>query len=321
MNPLIPPNKKDPAGQLGNVKDGFAQLNKRYKKIKKQIFDYIELQNKQAIRIETNALTINAVTYDYQVDAKKIRDINTYILAVLNENLLDNIAGNYSDFWWLNFNLETAYDDGLSDTLQSAKNVSVESAVGYETFNQVQMLSVENTKISPQYQARIGMVYARVFELMKGLTDSSKSDLSDTLARGMIAGKGVNQLKSEVGARIDVSQSRAKRIVRTEILNAYRTSTNEETKGINESIYKDSEWHMMPLWWSALSATTRHNHAVRHGHTYTEKQVQDFYDTGANAINCLCSQSVVLVNKKTGEPFQQNLIDKMAKQRESYLEG
>ena len=76
---------------------------------------------------------------------------------------------------------------------------------------------------------------------------------------------------------------------------------------------------MMQLWFSALAPTSRRWHIERHGKTFTTDNVRQFYSVNGNSINCLCSQSTVLVNKKTGEVLQQALLDRMAKQRKTAL--
>ena len=239
-----------------------------------------------------------------------------YLQGLLNTELLDDNQGDLTRRWWLNANLITAYEDGTADTLQSAKNIATADIVGQDISQQVRSMTLESIVLSPQFKSRVGLVQSRVFENMKGLTGSTKSDLADTLARGMSSGKGIRALTKDVMKRIKVSQARAKRIARTETLNSYRTATSQETDALNESVYDDSEWHMVPLWFSALGPTTRNNHASKHGSTYTTQQVKDFYSIDGNAINCLCSQSPVLANKKTGEILQEALQKRMIKKKD-----
>ena len=309
-NPVVPRKKDDPAGQFGNLRNANAQLKKRYSSIKKGV--------RALISSFSPVIVTNAAVYEYQLDAQRYNSINLFLQQLLYDDLLDNQQGVFTNRWWLNANLTSAYTDGASDALQSSKNIAVAEIVGQEISQKVRSTQLEQIVFSQGFQSRVALIQSRVFEEMKGLSDNTKVDLANTLARGMAAGQGVKSLTKDVMKRVDVSHSRSKRIVRTEILNAYRTATAAETDVINEDVYGDSEWGMLQLWWSALAATSRPNHVSRHGETFTTQEVREFYSVNANAINCLCSQSPVLANKKTGEILQKPLQKRMRKQKKVY---
>jgi hypothetical protein len=54
---------------------------------------------------------------------------------------------------------------------------------------------------------------------------------------------------------------------------------------------------------------------ARHGNLYTTEEVTEFYEIGANAINCLCSQTEVTIGKDGKPLFGDKLIDRMKEQR------
>lgn len=309
-NPIIPRRADDPAAQFGNLRNANAQLKKRYASIKKGL--------RELISSFSPAVVMNAKVYEYQLDAQRYNSINLYLQQLLYGELLEDQQGAFSNRWWLNGNITTAYTDGTSDTLQSAKNIAVAEIVGQQISSTIRNTQLEQIVFSQGFSSRIGLVQARVFEEMKGLSDSTKVDLANTLARSMASGKGIKEATKDVMARVDVSHSRAKRIARTEILNSYRTATSAETDVINDDVYADSEYEMTMLWWSALSMTTRKNHASRHSLTYSTQEITEFYSVNGNAINCLCSQSPVLANKKTGEILQKPLQKRMRDKKEAY---
>lgn len=86
---------------------------------------------------------------------------------------------------------------------------------------------------------------------------------------------------------------------------------------MNESIYDDSDWKMRVLWFSALSPTSRFTHVERHGLIFTTDEVRDFYSKNGNSTDCLCSQSSILINVRTGEVLQQDLVERMLKKKHS----
>lgn len=314
-NPIIPRNVEDPASQFGNLRNANAQLRKRYTHIKRSIRELISTFNPVLV---SNNIETNAAVYEYQLDAQRYNSINLFLQQLLYGELLDNPQGVFTNRWWLNANLTSAYTDGTSDALQSSKNIAVAAIVGPEISQQVRSIQLEQIVFSPGFQSRVGLIQSRVFEEMKGLSDSTKTDLANTLARGMAAGKGVKSLTKDVMDRTDISFRRSKRIVRTELLNSYRTATAAETDVLNEDVYADSEWGMLQLWFSALASTSRPNHVSRHGETYTTQETREFYSVSANAINCLCSQSPILANKKTGDILQKPLQERMRKAKDVY---
>jgi len=310
-SPVVPRNEEDPARQFGNLRNARAELRRRIKRIKKGM--------RQLIGTLQPALVTNAATYTYDIDATKYNQINLFIQRLLYSELLDNPQGEFTNRWWLNANLSIAYEDGTADALQSAKNMAQVEIVGAELSQAMRSVQIEQVMFSPGYQRRVGLVHSRVFNEMKGLSDSAKVDLSESLARSMAAGKGIRDVTKDVMARVDVTESRAWRIARSEITMAYRNATAAETDELNDDVYSGSDWVMGSLWWSALSSTTRKTHARKHGQVLTTEEVRSFYSVDGNSINCLCSQSPILTNVKTGEIIQQELVDKMIERREQYL--
>ena len=191
--------------------------------------------------------------------------------------------------------------------------------VGDEIAMMVRQL--DSDAFNPQQVNSLGLVYSRVFNEMKGLSDSMKVDLSETLTRGMASGLGIRQITQDVAKRVGVGFSRAQRISRTEILGAYRTAQRAKTKEINETIYNDSPFVQKQLWFSALAMTSRPHHVARHSEIYSIQEVEEFYSKNGNSINCLCNQSPILVNRKTGEVVMKDLIDKMRQQKDAWRAG
>lgn len=315
--PLLPTKKQehDPTKQGVNRKRALVDLNKRYNKTKRELIE----SAKNLIRSTPREVIAN-VQYDYQVDLSQLTDFNQLIQRLLNSTIMSNQTDPTMTGYWLSSYVESAYQSGAAEAIAGAQAVASPAAVGTQTAGAVRALTLSELVTNPQYQRRVNLVAGRSFELMQGLVDSTRSDLADTLARGMAQGQGLTQISRAIADRIEVSRGRAQRIARTEINNAYRTASRDETRAINNDVFADSEYEMQMLWFSALSPTTRPNHASRHGSTYTTAEVEQFYSTGANAINCLCSQTPVLVHKETGEVFQQATVDKMKKDRADWKE-
>lgn len=336
---ILPANAEDPANQFPNLRAANRKIRARYDRIYSEIYQLIKTlkysrtfeanswrqpteqeRNERAVdkkRIWEPVLVTNE--YKYQLDAAKQNQISDFIQRLLYGELLGG-EDRYTPRWWLSSNLYGAYSDSIREVTETLNDAGNEYPLVDTPEGEVMRRTTTETMLNtPAVQTRLGLVYARVFEEMKGLTDESRADLSTTLTRAMSDGVGIPEIARRVKKRVGVSQSRAMRIARTEILNAYRTATRDESAELNKDLLSDSDYKFQLLWFSALAPTTRRWHATRHGKTYTKQEVQKFYSESANSINCLCSQRPILVNSK-GEPMQnKKLLERLEKQRDTYL--
>lgn len=259
---------------------------------------------------------VTNVEYNYEVSPQTIAFINAEIESLLNAQYLDG-ATSYNNQFWLDEFLRSAYLNGAEDAINSAANVTSLQA-GAELTETLRSATTNPVFLAGQMN-RAALVGARSFELMQGLTSQTRADLSMALFDGMRRGLGVVELTKNVVGRVGVSHSRATRIVRTEINHSYRLATRSETDAVNKEVYTDSPYELKMLWFSALASTTRKWHASRHGRTYTVRQVDKFYSEDANEINCYCSQTQALVERKTGKVFQGDLMKQMESQKREYF--
>lgn len=333
--PVIPKSADDPANQKSNLRHAQVELKKRFERInkavKKLVSEQKDIQSVSAAnRIafwwplnangeRTKEVIANKTFYSYDISTERYDSINDFIERLLRNELLDSISGQRPQNWFYQSYLSSAYNDAIRDTIQSSKNMADPKVVGDEIAMMVRQLDAD--AFNPQQVQSLGLVYSRVFNEMKGLTDSMKVDLSETLTRGMSSGLGIREITQDIAKRVGVGFSRAQRISRTEILGAYRTAQRAKTKQINEDIYADSPFVQKQLWFSALAATSRPNHVAKHSEIYTLQEVEGFYAQSGFGVNCLCSQSPILVNRKTGAVVMQDLIDKMKLQKEAWRAG
>lgn len=343
--PVIPKSADDPANQKGNLRRAQIELKKRFERInkavKKLVGEQKDIQHVAAANSNrmsfwrplefftnskgeldtkrSNIAVANKTFYSYDVSTERYDSINNFLEQLLRTEILESISGNRPSNWFYQSYLSSAYNDAIRDTIQSSKNMAESDIVGDEIAMMIRQLDPD--AFNPQQVNALGLVYARVFNEMKGLTESMKVDLSETLTRGMSSGLGIREITKDIAKRVGVGFSRAQRISRTEILGAYRTAQRAKTKQINEDIYSGSPFVQKQLWFSALAQTSRKNHVSRHGEIYDMQEVEEFYSEAANSIQCLCSQSPILVNRKTGEVVMKDLIEKMRQQKEVWRSG
>lgn len=165
---------------------------------------------------------------------------------------------------------------------------------------------------------RAALAGARAFEQMQGFAGQTAADLSRVLFQAVQDGENPRQTAKTIRERFGVAKNRADRIARTEITGALRRGRWDEARDAQDKFGME----VRLIHYSALIAgRTRHSHAKRHGKIVTVEEQAAWYSRDANAINCLCSQSEVVVDEN-GEPvFGKKLLDRMAKARQAFLKS
>ncbi len=317
--PVLPRKDQysDPTKQGSNRAKAISDINKRYGKakidIEAEIRKFFNETNRELIRT-------NANTYDYKTSNEQISTLTKIISVLLFRNIGLNMSLAEDPSFFLSKYVSKAYLDGTKDLVQSAKNISTADNIGEIRSSAVRGINVDNLLVDRNYIARKTLTSGKIFDSMKSTVQKTASDIIFELKDGINKGNSVTSIIKNVSKRISVGKSKAKNSIRTEINDAYREAISKEMNTLNDDFFSDDNFEMRMLWFSALSPTTRPNHASRHGKTYTTGEVKDFYSKDGNKYNCLCSQTAVLVNKKTGRLVQQSLVKGMKKQKKEWAE-
>lgn len=292
-SPILPRSIDDPTNTDKRERKFTKDFDRRVNAIGNEV---IRILNEQHYTVVTlNALEVNATTYQFQLDQAILAGISSEIERICNMILLE---GGEQELWALKSYIEPSYIQGTAAT---AANLTVQSELYALT-----KPTLDAILFSPPYLRRIGLLRAREFELMQGFSQQMKSDLAQTLTRGMIAGQNPRDIAKDIQARTGVNRSRAERIARTEVTNSFRQARMDEAQSAQVDLgIKTKVMHL-----SALSPTTRPDHRARHAHLYTVQEERDWYaNTPGAPINCKCGITEVLVNDK-GEPLSPGIIER-----------
>lgn len=315
---ILPRSKKYPTGQNPRIQAFYNELRKRLRKVYAEAGAYAEARLPM-IATTTNALSVNAAGYQYQLDPLIVSQTSSYLEALLNEIIYGNAQGEWTQGWWANAYASGAYTQAAEKVVQQTQLLAADAGVTDE-LPSLQYLRAEAVVMDPGFQNRISYVYARLFEDMKGFTADDKKNMAGILSRGMAAGKSPRVIAKELEKSGGQQDWRCLRITSTEINAAYRAGALDETDAVNEDVFGDSDYEMRIMHLSALLPTTRRDHAARHGTICTPAQQKEWFATKATggAINCHCSQVDILVNKKTGKPMNTKLRDILLKQKSEW---
>lgn len=308
---IMPRSKQYPTGQNPRIKAFYGELRRRLRKSYKAAAEYARNLNPQIVQL-------NATGYQYQLDPLLMSQINSYIEALLNEIIYGNARGEWSAGWWANAYASGAYQQAAEQVVTQTQLLAADAGVTQE-LPSLQYLRAEAVVMEPGFQRRLGSVYARLFEDMKGFTDVDKRNMAGIITRGMAAGQSPRVIAREMEKKGLEQDWRCLRIASTEVNQAYRQGSWDETDAVNDEVFGDSDYMLKVMHISALLPTTRRDHAARHGTICTPAEEREWFTTKATggAINCHCSQVDILVNKKTGKPMNTKLRDILLEQKKS----
>lgn len=283
--PILPRNYQDPTGADALERRAMKDFARRMNKIGKAY--------KSALEKIPSSLAVNA-RYEYQLNPTLLSIILNDASYLVDQVLLE--GGDY-DLWFYEY-VDLAAEKGTGQAYANLSQQSPVYAAGRESLSAI--------LISEPYQRRMALVNARMFEEMKGLSAEVKRDMARVLTEGIGRGLNPREVSRNLTEQIGIEKRRANRIARTEITTALRRAKWEEDQEASE-LYglKTKLLHI-----SALSPTTRHTHAARHAHLYTNEEVRDWYAKDANSINCKCTQQSVLVDEE-GKPIYPDTITKL----------
>jgi hypothetical protein len=159
---------------------------------------------------------------------------------------------------------------------------------------------------SAPWQRRVALVRARVFEEMATFEGDTANDLGRVLSRAIQDGLNPMDVKATISQRFGVAMSRGERIARTEITGAYRRARLDEDRDASERLGIRTGL----LWISAFAPSTRPSHAALNGEVVTNEFVREFYAQDANGINCMCSQTSVLLDEN-GEVVTPEVVERV----------
>jgi len=274
------------------------------------------------INLDSPTIELNKTKYLYQVEQAEINAVDQLIARIVNQWVMDG-QGLWSPQWYLNQYMTPAWETGASESLQSLKNISPAVVVGNEISTEIRGLDIQQLLMTPAYRRPIELLSSRTFNSMEGLSGDMIKDLRFILSQSIADGISARDAARRISAKLWPDEGgykyRALRIARTEINSAFRQAYMEVNDDMNNNVFDKGGFKTMLMHISALTPTTRRTHAARHGLTYTSDEQSTWWSEDGNSVNCQCSITSVLVDKKTGEVLQQNLYKKAQEQGKAFF--
>ena len=255
-------------------------------------------------------IVTNKVTYTYALDDFRMQSIDQRIREIINFWFQTQSDSKPARFFFDPY-MSAAYAMGTEDSIDRTTPLAM--MAGYSTAD-LSQLQVEQIYSSGIYQRRVQLVYGRMFNEMKGFSGDTATDLARVLSQVVANGDSPREAQRLIRDRFRVADSRAERISRTEINRAYNVARSEQAEDTSVRLGID----VRLIHRSSLVPSTRTWHAARHGNVYTKAEQREWWDTGSNRINCLCSVSEIVYDKD-GKPFDSGIMKKMKEQKKLWF--
>lgn len=305
VQPILPSSISDPTGLDPTERRAIKEFDS---KIKACVRLYVEMLDKIQFELVTNTrkwwqpLAVNRSRYEFRILPELLTNLLDETGALVDQIMLQ---GGSNSLWFMTGYIEPAYRRGTGLSFGNISAQSLDYAKSRPT--------LESLLTSAPYQRRMGLLRAREFEGMKGLSDGIKKDMAQILTDGMGRGLNPRDIAQNLVDQTPIEQNRANRIARTEIPQAFKEARRDESRqAMNEFGFFIRMMHL-----SAMSPTTRKTHAERNATLHTIEEQQDWYAQDGNQINCKCTEIETLVDEN-GEPLSTGAIDKAKKRKLQY---
>lgn len=309
--------KTDPTGQAPTRRRGQRGMLRRIgqaERAVKRLFRAIP-RKRRAVTPLSNAKTIPV--YDYQITAGELEQLERQIRDAVADEIVETRFDRMPPNWWWQEPIEQAYRSGTAEEVVEFNQLVTAELVRTRTMRglQTQRLEVGAVLRSPEYVQALDRIYVRNFGDVKTLSDKAAAEAVGVINRGIAAKQPPSKITEDIAGRFDVTRSAAKRLVDTNVNQAY----NDARLDASDIAAEQTGMRAGVLHLSALIPTTRGGHAARHGNAYTTAQQRQWWDEGANRINCKCSTRTVLIDR-AGKPIDLELQEEIRAERELFDE-
>ena len=259
---------------------------------------------------QTQIVNAERVTvYDYDYDPQIF---SAATQSIINEQLLETDDGVMPFFWFWKTDIELPYRQGTTEELRDFNQLIAGAIAAGTLVNGFppQVINIEEVLLSPDYRQTLGDIQGKNFTTVKGLSDKVSAQVIQRVNDGIAAGQSPTKIAQDITDRFEVAESDAKRISNTEVNKAYTDAKINAAKLAE----KRTGLRAAVLHVSALTPTTRSWHAARHGKAYRPDDQLRWWNQGANRINCKCSVTTVLIDRK-GRVINTGIQDNLIAQR------
>jgi len=304
--------KQDPTGQAKNRNKGTRTLKTKLTRAEREIKALFR-SIPRSVRSQTKIVNAKQTKiYDYDLNPQDQEQLANIIQFILNRELLESQSGTMPFDWYWKDDIELPYRQGTVEEIRDFNELVISAIAAGVLINGLppQEIPASNVLLSPDYNDAVRAQQLASFSDIKGLSEKTSTQVLKRINSGIQAGVKPSIIANDIGKRFNVARSGAKQISETEINKAYNDSKLDATRLLGEATgLRAAVIHI-----SALTPTTRDTHAARHGNAYTVADQMQWWNEGANRINCKCTTRSVLINRN-GKVIDSELQQEIKEER------
>lgn len=202
-------------------------MKRRFREIRKAIIETIVVNDVFGIVDDAPAATIQVSArrpgrreFAFPRSDRKVQAFMDWLESESSKDILGVQLGtpirSAASRSWQNIYIKAAYGKSMQKAAQRLKKqgVKVEDSWLEQAFNR------------PIHADRVGIIYTRTYRDLKGITSTMDTQISRTLARGLVEGVGARKLAREIVERVDkIGITRARVLARTEVISSAAEAT------------------------------------------------------------------------------------------------
>lgn len=179
------------------------ELAARFRELKRRII--------QALLGKQNMRT-NAPDFDFVRDPNRASAFMKWLKQQSDFTILRGPMQGSGMRSWQDVYISSAYQRGLASAAKNLKGQGVEVSDRW----------LDSAFFQPVHADRAGLIYTRAFSELEGVTQAMGTKISQSIARGVIEGKGMRQIARELVRDVNnIGLTRARMIARTEVISAH----------------------------------------------------------------------------------------------------
>lgn len=159
--------------------------------------------------------------YKFNTSSEKVDEFMEWLNIQEEKGILQttrlNQVGTAAREPWTNVYITDSYKKGRRRAVYEMKGVGMQPPEGMG----ISMGFAANT---PFHADRVGLLYTRTFNDLKGIDQAMDSQISRILAQGLADGDGPKELARKINQKVDgIGKNRARTLARTEVIRAHHS--------------------------------------------------------------------------------------------------
>jgi len=222
--------------------------------------------------------------WEYRWADSKVGEFNSWLKEMVDENILEvsrtatvGLKGITGGEPWTDVYIRSAYQSGLA----KGRAELIASGAKIPSFD-ISGDVLSAAFYQPFHADRVGLMYTRVFNDLKGVTEVMSTQMSRALALGMANGDGPYTIARKLTDRVDkIGITRGRLIARTEVVHTHNLAKLNEFERLETEI----EEEILAQWITAEDERVRDRHRTRDRQVYPLSKAR----TMLGEPNCRCT--------------------------------